>query len=482
MIIRIKTYHLLFIIFTSIMIYILYIFPIYSNLYAYDENSLRIQNIDVSSRFPTMTMQFDIHPSLITHEFVTHNDSITLYEDSTPVKNAVFKGIKTQKGRLILLIDTRVFNNTSDMKLVHATKKLLFRLLDYFTVTVAVMNSQINEPLQFTNSKKSLKNTLNNLYRCQGLKINNSIIEQSLLYYAKSLSHNDILLILPSKHFTINDTFNNQYTKSNSTIQGRIYAIKNTKAHTLSHFIYPTWGCLINVNNTRLTTLLLLGNINRIAISWPTSLPPDGKIHRITLQFKNNKKKYSVVKDIIVAKKTFIPDIKFMNVIIIIASLLLAIIIGILIFLVCELIKLKKRISEITSNSSFSHNTQICQDSMKIASTQIPDSLIVPRTPAKLIIKEDLKQGTEVILNTSETIIGSSESSSVHLNDITVSASHAKILFLEDGYHLFDLISESGTYLNGKKLIRPKILYDWDEIQIGKYALIFRTANTALNE
>jgi pSer/pThr/pTyr-binding forkhead associated (FHA) protein len=39
---------------------------------------------------------------------------------------------------------------------------------------------------------------------------------------------------------------------------------------------------------------------------------------------------------------------------------------------------------------------------------------------------------------------------------------------------LFDLASEHGTYLNGKKLLRPKYLADWDEIALGRFVFVFR--------
>jgi len=45
---------------------------------------------------------------------------------------------------------------------------------------------------------------------------------------------------------------------------------------------------------------------------------------------------------------------------------------------------------------------------------------------------------------------------------------------IEGGYYLYDLVSDSGTYLNGKKLLRPRLLHDWDEIKAGKTVFIFR--------
>ena len=73
-----------------------------------------------------------------------------------------------------------------------------------------------------------------------------------------------------------------------------------------------------------------------------------------------------------------------------------------------------------------------------------------------------------------EMIIGRERGSDIVINDETASPRHAKIKFINGSYYLFDLISERGTFLNGKKLLRPKALYDWDEITVGSSVLIFR--------
>jgi len=45
---------------------------------------------------------------------------------------------------------------------------------------------------------------------------------------------------------------------------------------------------------------------------------------------------------------------------------------------------------------------------------------------------------------------------------------------MQGGYYLFDLISDTGTFLNSKKILRPRLLHDWDEIRMGNTSFIFR--------
>lgn len=73
--------------------------------------------------------------------------------------------------------------------------------------------------------------------------------------------------------------------------------------------------------------------------------------------------------------------------------------------------------------------------------------------------------------------IGHADENSIALDDPTVSYRHAKITLKDGEFFLYDLISENGVYLNGKKILRPKILQDFDEIGIGRTTLLFRKAS-----
>lgn len=93
---------------------------------------------------------------------------------------------------------------------------------------------------------------------------------------------------------------------------------------------------------------------------------------------------------------------------------------------------------------------------------------------AWLYQKDGPELGKKYLIQSREVIIGRGIVNSIAINDESVSIKHAKIKNINGIYHIFDLLSEYGTYLNGKKLLRPKVLHDWDEIKIGRIILIFR--------
>ena len=70
--------------------------------------------------------------------------------------------------------------------------------------------------------------------------------------------------------------------------------------------------------------------------------------------------------------------------------------------------------------------------------------------------------------------IGRRPDSDIFLDDVTVSRDHALIVRRNDGFHLDDLGSLNGTYVNRERIESQK-LSDGDELQIGKYKLTFLT-------
>ncbi len=68
--------------------------------------------------------------------------------------------------------------------------------------------------------------------------------------------------------------------------------------------------------------------------------------------------------------------------------------------------------------------------------------------------------------------IGRRPDSDIFLDDVTVSRDHALLVGRGDAFHIDDLGSLNGTYVNRARIDSQK-LADGDEIQIGKYKLTF---------
>jgi len=68
--------------------------------------------------------------------------------------------------------------------------------------------------------------------------------------------------------------------------------------------------------------------------------------------------------------------------------------------------------------------------------------------------------------------IGRRPDADVFLDDVTVSRDHALLVQRADGWHVDDLGSLNGTYVNRERIESCR-LTDGDELQVGKYKLTF---------
>jgi hypothetical protein len=93
---------------------------------------------------------------------------------------------------------------------------------------------------------------------------------------------------------------------------------------------------------------------------------------------------------------------------------------------------------------------------------------------AILVIKKGPDAGMSFTVNREAISIGRHPESDIFLDDITVSRRHAEIRREGNSYSLLDTGSLNGTYLNRER-IDASPLEDGDEIQIGKFRLLFFT-------
>ncbi len=95
-----------------------------------------------------------------------------------------------------------------------------------------------------------------------------------------------------------------------------------------------------------------------------------------------------------------------------------------------------------------------------------------------LVVKRGPNAGSKYFLDSPSTDIGRHPDSDIFLDDITVSRRHAEIVRKEDeaGFNLNDVGSLNGTYVN-KERVEEAELRSGDEIQIGKFKLIFLTGS-----
>ncbi len=96
---------------------------------------------------------------------------------------------------------------------------------------------------------------------------------------------------------------------------------------------------------------------------------------------------------------------------------------------------------------------------------------------ALLVVAHGPATGARFLLDSEVTSAGRHPNSDIFLDDITVSRRHADFMKVDDGYHVRDVGSLNGTYVNRSR-IDNVALRNGDEVQIGKYRMVFFARTT----
>jgi pSer/pThr/pTyr-binding forkhead associated (FHA) protein len=100
-----------------------------------------------------------------------------------------------------------------------------------------------------------------------------------------------------------------------------------------------------------------------------------------------------------------------------------------------------------------------------------------PSDSAPLVVKRGPNAGSRFVLDQPVTPAGRHPGSYIFLNDITISRHHAEFRRGSGEIRVVDIGSLNGTYVN-RKPVDSVVLANGDEIQMGKFHLVFLTTPT----
>lgn len=90
-----------------------------------------------------------------------------------------------------------------------------------------------------------------------------------------------------------------------------------------------------------------------------------------------------------------------------------------------------------------------------------------------LVVKKGAYVGQKFSLTKDEITLGRDPASDIFLDDVTISRHHAKIKMKRNRVSVTDSGSLNGTYVNQERIEQPTVLRSNDELQIGKFRLVF---------
>ncbi len=96
----------------------------------------------------------------------------------------------------------------------------------------------------------------------------------------------------------------------------------------------------------------------------------------------------------------------------------------------------------------------------------------LPPGSALLVVQRGPSAGSRFLLDTEVVSAGRHPDSEIFLDDVTVSRRHAEFRRTAEGFTVADVGSLNGTYVNRDRIDEVS-LQGGDEVQIGKYRLVF---------
>jgi pSer/pThr/pTyr-binding forkhead associated (FHA) protein len=98
----------------------------------------------------------------------------------------------------------------------------------------------------------------------------------------------------------------------------------------------------------------------------------------------------------------------------------------------------------------------------------------LPAGSALLVVKRGPNAGSRFLLDQPITSAGRHPDSDIFLDDVTVSRRHAEFRLENTEFQVVDVGSLNGTYVN-REPVDSAVLANGDEVQIGKFRLVFLT-------
>jgi pSer/pThr/pTyr-binding forkhead associated (FHA) protein len=125
--------------------------------------------------------------------------------------------------------------------------------------------------------------------------------------------------------------------------------------------------------------------------------------------------------------------------------------------------------------------TTIILPPSEIVEEELQEVEAVPAEKPLLVVTKGPFAGQKFELSPGELTVGRDPGSDIFLDDITVSRRHAKLIIDGENVLIVDSGSLNGTYVNRKR-VEQKALRSGDEVQIGKFKMLFLSQKSKAEE
>lgn len=452
------------------------------------ESALTINEIDACSRYPLVTVKLsvDVPDGSISGISKEH---FTILEDgrSIPLADLVPLSALENLHAIIIAIDTsKSISRRNFEKIKQSVREIVASLAENEKAAIVRFNDQVFQLNGFNSTREQILANISTLKQHGSKTLLYSALQDSLLKLRDIPEKQKSLFVFTDGKDEGSPVQLEEVLRLSNELSIPIHVICPTRQSCTSQIkriAQETRGNFApSIESFHIASVKKSSSILRKAdylICFESQAPSDGKKHQLEIRFSKGALSDRNFADFTVPSP--LQPMKIPNLLDILIAALILILIILLALLIAIIIRSGYRFfSPSATVISQEAPRSVFFDTFdnESASPQLPT--LTPQDPefvyskAWLVMKDGPNSGQKFPIFWDETTIGREATNTVVVPDLAVSLKHARIKRFKDTYMLFDLVSENGTYLNGKKLLRPKTLCDWDEIKLGRTAFIFR--------
>lgn len=461
---------------------------------AFSKSPVTIEKSGFGNQFPVMNIEFTLERQVPIAVKDISEENISVYEDGQKVSTFTLHDITGSPllFYLIFSMDSSKSINKENFRLLKKNAiSIVKKIGSGENIALSQFDDEVKELSNFTTNKEQIINKIDKLVR-QGKKtlLYNSIFK-SLQHLGTMKSSKKFLLVFTDGLDEGSRIKESEILELNRELKIPVYLILPKVKEQKKNRIKKLESGDIHIYildksdiSEEIISSLNVSDKRSYRLQYASSVKQDGREHIVEIRIKTGNFSDATTGKFIAPGNSF-----SMNILSETQMILLIIVALIVILLILNIYIIKKKFAPIQQpRDSGATLPQI--------KTSDPDSLIPAEeleshsieknknifsdespaayTDAWLMEKSGIDFSTKFPIYGDEISLGSSEKCFIIINEKNINPVHARIKKIQNKFYLFDMISDIGTYLNGKKLLRPKALHDWDEISVGKKTLIFR--------
>lgn len=434
-------------------------------------------------------------------------EAFNLFEDQHPVHSFKAARLDPQEATNVLLILDTSGSMLQEAK-IDQVKEAAFRFLDTLSpndqCSVIAFDDEIRVIRDFSNNVQDLKQSISELNAQNDTRLFDSIFA-GIEHLSRYPSGRRALIVLTDGKdegsIYMQDDCIHKALEENIPIYAVTVGTQQAiMRQAVARIALLSGGEYFHANAPSVLTDLYIKIANRLkkqyVIQFTSNLPADGAWHRLRVQLDNNEYFGFAAREF--RRPGSLQPLNWFQIVLIVVLTLLALLLligSIVYYLLRRNDKVAERFTQqivgtiptpapALDNPALIQEPEAPTDPVSSHRSGHDTMVIQGRQPAKpqpeqkalafLVFIEGTKAGAKLAVRKKECSIGSSVDNDLQISDAGVAAFHAKIKKEKKQWIIYDLVSDTGTFVNDTKIERQE-LNDHDLIILGQAILEFRT-------